>query len=81
MALELQSESMDYRTELLSPLREEGDSAAAMVAATPSWRLNVNDFAIQEAAKKDPPLASRVLRRFHGNSSPLSFDDILQRLR
>ncbi|KAJ8490838.1 hypothetical protein OPV22_012559 [Ensete ventricosum] len=65
MALELQSESMDYRTELLSPLREEGDSAAAMVAATPSWRLNVNDFAIQEAAKKDPPLASRVLRRFH----------------
>ncbi|URE25483.1 Metal tolerance protein [Musa troglodytarum] len=45
---------------------EEGDLAAAMVAATPSWRLNVNDFAIEEAAKKDPPLASRVLRRFHG---------------
>ncbi|WOL01182.1 metal tolerance protein 7-like [Canna indica] len=72
MALELQSESMDYRTELLSPMRLEGDSAAAMVAATPSWRLNVNDFSVPEAPSNPPPLASRVFRRFHGKQRKIA---------
>ncbi|KAG6510618.1 metal tolerance protein 7-like isoform X2 [Zingiber officinale] len=63
MAVELQSESMDYRVELLSPVRLEGE--ASMMAATPSWRINVNDFPVPEQPRA-PPLASRVLRRFQG---------------
>lgn len=67
--MELQSESMDYRVELLSPVRLEGE--ASMMAATPSWRINVNDFPVPEQPRA-PPLASRVLRRFQGTNHSLS---------
>ncbi|CAL9093073.1 metal tolerance protein 7-like isoform X1 [Musa acuminata AAA Group] len=66
MALERQSDPPDYRIELLSPMRQEGDSAA-----TTSWRLNVSDFALPEAPK-DPPLVSSVFRRYHGNQRKIA---------
>ncbi|XP_065046131.1 metal tolerance protein 7-like isoform X1 [Musa acuminata AAA Group] len=66
MALERQSDPPDYRIELLSPMRQEGDSAA-----TTSWRLNVSDFALPEAPK-DPPLVSSVFRRYRGNQRKIA---------
>lgn len=71
MALERQSDPPDYRTELLSPMRQEGDSAA-----TTSWRLNVSDFALPEAPR-DPPLVSSVFRRYRGMPPPSSSSMIL----
>ncbi|CAL9118486.1 Metal tolerance protein [Musa troglodytarum] len=66
MAPELQNDPPDCRTELLSPMGQEGDSAA-----TTGWRLNVSDFALPEAPK-DPPLVSSVFRRYRGNQRKIA---------
>ncbi|WOL02846.1 metal tolerance protein 7 isoform X1 [Canna indica] len=65
MAPERRSESMDYRAELLSPSREQSQTAV------PSWRLNVNDFSVPEAPE-EPPLVSRVWRRLRGKESRIA---------
>ncbi|KAG1334787.1 putative Metal tolerance protein 10 [Cocos nucifera] len=70
MATEPRCESTDYRTELLSPIRPEGETAAAAMASQ-SWRLNVSDFQMPEGPE-GPSLISRVFRRAHGKQSKIA---------
>lgn len=48
MQTELQSESFDYRTELLSPALP-GENGSAM--RVPSWRINFEEFQVAEKQK------------------------------
>ena len=46
--LELESESFDYRTELLSPALPRDDGSAMRVS---SWRINFDEFQVAEKQK------------------------------
>ena len=69
MAMDLRSESADYRTELLSPMRLEaglGGLAVSMeVHRHQSWKLNLDDFHVPEGPKV-VSFVSRVILRGHG---------------
>ncbi|XP_039126098.1 metal tolerance protein 7-like [Dioscorea cayenensis subsp. rotundata] len=70
--MDLQSESMDYRTELLSPMRLAGVSVEPVSSTEQSsWRLNFSDFCIPERPK-DPSLASRVFLCSYGKQRKIA---------
>ena len=63
------SESMDYRTELLSPMGLEAVLAESAVdQPRRQWRLNLDNFHIPDVLEA-PPFVSRVLLRTTGNLS------------
>ncbi|KAF3792469.1 Metal tolerance protein 10 [Nymphaea thermarum] len=61
MVMEIRTDSLDYRTELLSPL-PEGDSAIS--SRVPSWRLNFNDVSLPDHTNNQPKEFHHRLRNF-----------------
>eukprot|EP00262_Sarcandra_glabra_P019930 TRINITY_DN7751_c2_g1_i1.p1 TRINITY_DN7751_c2_g1~~TRINITY_DN7751_c2_g1_i1.p1 ORF type:complete len:400 (+),score=41.08 TRINITY_DN7751_c2_g1_i1:101-1300(+) len=59
MVVEGRTDSLDYRTELLSPT-PEGETIESLRG--PSWRLNLDDFKLPERSKEPPFILRGFLR-------------------
>lgn len=55
MATDLQTDSSDYRTELLSPTIGGGENGVILTRMS-SWRLNFDEHPLPERHPTDPPL-------------------------
>ncbi|XP_010926043.1 metal tolerance protein 7-like [Elaeis guineensis] len=69
MAMDLRSESTDYRMELLSPMRME--AAMMMQSTKPSWRISVSDFEVPQVPK-DHTFGSYVFPMTLGKKSKIA---------